>query len=123
MELSGIPCKHAVATIWNMARNGVEVGIPEAWVHEVHWLKTWKKMCSFHLQPINGPKMWPKANCQLKITPPTHHKQVGRPKNNRRKTIIEITEGNKLKRVGKTVTCDNCNKAGHNKRTCKGQAP
>ncbi|KAJ9541248.1 hypothetical protein OSB04_027754 [Centaurea solstitialis] len=122
-ELIGIPCKHAVACIWNMASNGAEVGIPELWVHEVYWLDTWKKMYSFHLQPINGPKMWPKVDYPLKVIPPTHHKPVGRPKKKRQKSIAEITEGNKLKRVGKTVRCVKCNQEGHNKRTCKGQAP
>ncbi|KAJ9565743.1 hypothetical protein OSB04_001709 [Centaurea solstitialis] len=79
-----------------------------------------KKMYSFHLQPINGPKMWPKVDCPLKLIPPTHHKQVGHPKKKRQKSITEITEGNKLKRVGKTVRCVKCNKEGQNKRTCKG---
>ncbi|KAJ9560388.1 hypothetical protein OSB04_005548 [Centaurea solstitialis] len=114
-ELIGIPCKYAVACIWNMASNGAEVGIPELWVHEVYWLDTWKKMYSFHLQPINGPKMWRKVDYPLKVIPPTHHKPVGRPKKKRQKSIAEITEGNKLKRVGKTVRCVKCNQEGHNK--------
>ncbi|GJX35850.1 mutator type transposase, partial [Tanacetum coccineum] len=33
-EITGMPCKHAVASIWNMANNGLEPGIPESWVHE-----------------------------------------------------------------------------------------
>ncbi|GKC21416.1 mutator type transposase [Tanacetum coccineum] len=28
-EITGMPCKHAVASIWNMANNGLEPGIPE----------------------------------------------------------------------------------------------
>ncbi|GJY95978.1 transposase, MuDR [Tanacetum coccineum] len=40
-EITGMPCKHAVASIWNMANNGLEPGIPESWVHESYWLKTW----------------------------------------------------------------------------------
>ncbi|KAI3748432.1 hypothetical protein L6452_11494 [Arctium lappa] len=30
-ELTGIPCKHSVATNWNMAANGSDV-VPESWV-------------------------------------------------------------------------------------------
>ncbi|KAJ9568363.1 hypothetical protein OSB04_004329 [Centaurea solstitialis] len=122
-ELIGIPCKHAVATIWTINSNGAEVGMPEFWVDEVYWLDTWKKMYSFHLEPINGPKMWPKSTCPTKLLPPTHHKQVGRPKKKRVKSVTEITDGKRLKRVGKTVRCVKCGKEGHNKRTCKGQAP
>ncbi|GJR80452.1 mutator type transposase [Tanacetum coccineum] len=33
-ELTGIPCKHDVATIYNMSENSVGVGIPEQWVHK-----------------------------------------------------------------------------------------
>ncbi|GKA07996.1 mutator type transposase [Tanacetum coccineum] len=43
-EITGMPCKHAVASIWNMANNGLEPGIPESWVHESYWLKTWVDM-------------------------------------------------------------------------------
>ena len=39
-ELTGIPCKHACATIWDMQRNGMNVGIPEQWVHPCYWLST-----------------------------------------------------------------------------------
>ncbi|KAJ9555992.1 hypothetical protein OSB04_010606 [Centaurea solstitialis] len=122
-ELIGIPCKHVVAVIWNMASNGAAVGIPEVWVDEVYWLDTWKKMYSFCLEPINGPKMWPKSACPTKILPPTHHKPVGCPKKKRVKSVTEITDGKRLKRFGKTVRCVKCGQHGHNKRTCKGQAP
>lgn len=39
-ELTGIPCKHAVATIWDMQSNGMDVDIPEKWVHQCYWLST-----------------------------------------------------------------------------------
>ncbi|GJX47308.1 mutator type transposase [Tanacetum coccineum] len=35
-ELTRMPCKHAVASIWNMAANRVVVGVPETWVHPCH---------------------------------------------------------------------------------------
>ncbi|KAK1408172.1 hypothetical protein QVD17_39807 [Tagetes erecta] len=34
-ELTGMPCKHAVAAIWNMSENNIPAGIPEAWVSEI----------------------------------------------------------------------------------------
>ncbi|KAJ9560444.1 hypothetical protein OSB04_005604, partial [Centaurea solstitialis] len=117
-ELTGIPCKHVVATIWDMASHGEDVGIPEQWVHQTYWLDTWKQMYKFKLEPINGIKLWVKYTSPITLLPPIHHTQVGRPKKKRKKAIGEVTEaGKKLKRVGKTVTCVKCKKQGHNSRT------
>mgnify|MGYP001606204419 FL=1 len=35
-ELTGIPCKHSIATIWDMRLNNENVGIPETWVHPTY---------------------------------------------------------------------------------------
>nr|GEZ25771.1 hypothetical protein [Tanacetum cinerariifolium] len=43
-ELTGIPCKHALAAIWDMAGNREETAIPKSYCHQVHWLSTWKDM-------------------------------------------------------------------------------
>ncbi|KAJ9541378.1 hypothetical protein OSB04_027884 [Centaurea solstitialis] len=124
-ELTGIPCKHAVAAIWFMAENGGNVGSPEMWVHPCYWLDTWKAVYSFTINPITGMDMWPKSSCPTTLTPPLHHKQIGRPKKKRKKSVDELSQpvvkGGKLSRVGKTVTCLKCKKKGHNSRTCKGQ--
>ncbi|GJY19475.1 mutator type transposase [Tanacetum coccineum] len=45
-EITGMPCKHAATSIWKMASNGLEPGIPESWVHETYWMKTWEEMYS-----------------------------------------------------------------------------
>ncbi|KAI3727481.1 hypothetical protein L6452_16097 [Arctium lappa] len=123
-ELIGMPCKHAVATIWFMALNGVDVGLPENWVHKCYWLDTWMNVYSFKMAPINGPTLWPKSNCPTTLTPPTHHVQVGRPKKKRKRTADELSQsivkGSKISKVGTTVTCAKCHKKGHNSRTCKG---
>ncbi|GJR30840.1 mutator type transposase [Tanacetum coccineum] len=39
-ELTGIPCKHAVAAIYNMSKNSMGVAIPEQWVHAAYRLET-----------------------------------------------------------------------------------
>lgn len=121
-----MPCKHAVACIYNMQGNGEEVGIPEHYVHEVYWLSTWKEMYKFKINPILGPPQWPKSDCPYSITPPKHHNQVGRPKKKRVRSVGEMEgrlgEATKLPKLGKTVTCDKCKKLGHNSRTCKGQS-
>lgn len=123
-ELTGMPCKHIVATIWYMGLNGAQVGLPERWVDECYWLTTWKTVYSFKLAPINGPKMWPKSTCPTTLTPPKHHVQVGRPKKKRMKTTDDVSQsivkGSKVSRGGTSVTCAKCHNKGHNSRTCKG---
>ena len=122
-ELTGIPCAHAVATNYNMPLNGINVGIPEEWVHKCYWLSTWKKAYSHKIGCINGKIMWKKSQIPAKLTPPKHYTQVGRPKKNRRKTKEEraMVKDGKLSRAFKTVTCTKCGQMGHNKRSCKGQ--
>lgn len=123
-ELTGIPCRHAVATIWFMAVNGDDVGLPESWVHASYTLESWKRVYEFKVGPLNGKELWAKDDCPLKLIPPIHHTQVGRPKKKRKKTAEELSQpvkGSKLSKVGKTVTCTKCKKRGHNSRSCKGQ--
>ncbi|GJZ56584.1 mutator type transposase [Tanacetum coccineum] len=103
-DLTGIPCKHAVACIWDMASNGQEPGIPESWVSECYWLSTWQDMYRFKINPCNGPNMWKKSPSPITLTPPNYHTPVG-----------------KLSRAGKSLTCNKCGQVGHNQRSCKGQ--
>ena len=125
-ELTGIPCKHAVATNWNMTLNNQQAGLPEEWVHPCYRLDTWKKVYSFDIKPIRGPVHWPKCNVPTTLLPPKHHPQVGRPRKERRKSKAErdllyfAKCDGKLSREHKTVTCDKCGSKGHNKRTCTG---
>ncbi|GJY90366.1 mutator type transposase [Tanacetum coccineum] len=51
-EITGMPCKHTAASIWKMASNGLEPGIPESWVHETYWMKTWEDMYSVGFQRL-----------------------------------------------------------------------
>ncbi|GJZ36493.1 hypothetical protein Tco_0582684 [Tanacetum coccineum] len=60
-ELTCIPCAHAIATNYNMALNGIQVGIPEEWVHKCYWLATWKHAYSYTLRCLNGKVMWKKS--------------------------------------------------------------
>jgi hypothetical protein len=123
-ELTRLPCKHAIAANWNMTSNGQEiVGGAESWIHPCHWLETWKKVYSYKIGPINGQKMWPKSTCPTYFTPLVHHTPIGRPKKKRRQNEVEkedtvIAKGNKLRKVGKPMTCSICKKPGHNKRGC-----
>lgn len=124
-ELNGIPCKHAVATIWNMSENGMNVGLPEEYVHPTYFLQTWKAVYANKINPINGREYWPKSPVPTTLLPPLHHTQVGRPKKKRKRSAGEISSqivvGGKVTRVGKSMKCGLCKNNGHNKRSCKGQ--
>ncbi|XP_071714768.1 uncharacterized protein [Rutidosis leptorrhynchoides] len=124
-ELTGMPCKHVVACLNNMTFNNQQVGVPEEWVHQVHWLMRWKETYKFHIVPLNGKSMWPKSNDPTKILPPLKIATAGRPKKNRRKYAEEISEMNengKLSRKGKSEQCGKCGTYGHNKRGCPNEA-
>ncbi|XP_021974954.1 uncharacterized protein LOC110870062 [Helianthus annuus] len=53
-QLTGMPCKHGVASIRDMARNGMNVGVLESWVDKVYWLQTWKDVYMHTIEPISG---------------------------------------------------------------------
>ncbi|CAI9261810.1 unnamed protein product [Lactuca saligna] len=139
-ELTGLPCKHVIAVLNDKADNGEKIGELHTYVHRVHWLETWKAAYVYKVEPIKGRAMWPISDCPIKITPPLHHNQPGRPKNKRRQSAGERSQkkgenGNgasgsqthaasgsgKLTRKFISVTCSKCKNKGHNTRTCKGQ--
>ncbi|XP_071703951.1 uncharacterized protein [Rutidosis leptorrhynchoides] len=66
-ELTGLPCKHAVACLWDMAENSEKVGDPEDWVNPVYKLETWREVYSFKVEPITGSVSWPNSECPTKL--------------------------------------------------------
>ncbi|XP_071718120.1 uncharacterized protein [Rutidosis leptorrhynchoides] len=120
-ELTGMPCKHAVAALNNMALHSENTQVPEQWVHPVYWLETWKKTYQSTIKAVNGSALWEKATGQTTLLPPIRVACAGRPNKNRRKGMDEndsMVKNGKLSRLGKTLTCGNCRGDGHNKRTC-----
>nr|GEV43193.1 transposase, mutator type [Tanacetum cinerariifolium] len=89
-ELTGIPCKHVMAAIYNMSKNSMGVGIPELWVHAAYRLKTWSHVYSFKINLCNGREMWPVIESTIVIIPPDYKPQVGRSSNKRKKSSDEI---------------------------------
>ncbi|XP_071700504.1 uncharacterized protein [Rutidosis leptorrhynchoides] len=120
-ELTGMPCKHVVAVLWNMYAYDKSVGRPESWVHQVHRLETWKKTYQFTIDPVNGRENWPKTSVPTKLMPPLKIKTAGRPKKNRRKELDEkesMVKNGKLSKRGGTTQCGKCKGFGHNVRSC-----
>ncbi|CAI9287725.1 unnamed protein product [Lactuca saligna] len=66
--------------IWDMRLNNENVGIPETWVHPTYFLKTWKEMYVFKVEPINGRFLWEKSTCPTKLIPPKYRVPIGKPK-------------------------------------------
>ncbi|GJW76436.1 retrovirus-related pol polyprotein from transposon TNT 1-94 [Tanacetum coccineum] len=96
-EVSGIPCKHAIACNFNMTDNGMQVGLLENLVHQSMRLQTWKTVYSFKINPVHGKK---------------RKKSAGE--------MTEMVKNGKLTRKGGTATCCKCGQKGPNKRICKG---
>ncbi|GJX94638.1 hypothetical protein Tco_0349224 [Tanacetum coccineum] len=69
-EVSGLPCKHAVAAIHNMAENGMNVGLPKVWVHPSYRLDTWKQQYSFKVNPLSGRNFWELKQWPTTLLPP-----------------------------------------------------
>nr|GEV41800.1 hypothetical protein [Tanacetum cinerariifolium] len=121
-ELTGIPCKHAVATNWVMSLNN-EAGILEEWVHPCYRLDTWKKVYSFKIKPIRGRIHWPKCNVSTTLLPSKHQPQVGRPPKERKKLADErdvlkiVKNGSQSKKKATTQTARSATS------TDKGKAP
>nr|GEW15847.1 hypothetical protein [Tanacetum cinerariifolium] len=81
-ELTGIPCKHVVAAIYNMSENSVN--------------------------PCNGIEMWPVVESRTVIIPPLYKPQIGKSPKKRKKSHDEIANescsSGKLSRNGKSVS-------------------
>ncbi|PWA40766.1 transposase, mutator type [Artemisia annua] len=88
-ELTGIPCKHAVAAINYMNENGRGVGIPEQWVHAAYRLETWACIYSFKINGYCGRDFWPIIESTSVIIPPIHKPQVDRP-TKKKKSVDEL---------------------------------
>jgi hypothetical protein len=122
--ITGIPCKHAVAAIWNKAANGQQVGVRESFVLPVCRLDRWKEVYNYKVYPINGRALWQKSQVPTVITQPNHHKPVGRPKKARKRSAVELEEsvtGGRLSKKETTYAYAKCKKKGHKSRSCKGQ--
>nr|GEW62616.1 transposase, mutator type [Tanacetum cinerariifolium] len=124
-ELTKIPCKHDVATIYNMSKNSVGVGIPEQWVHVAYRLETWAHVYSFKVNPCIGKDMWPVVESKTVIIPPLYKPLICKPPKKRKKSNDEIASQSalscKLSRKGNSVSYDKCGNVGHKMKGYKGQ--
>ena len=111
-DLTGIPCKDAVAAIQQTNR------APESYVFG--WFKTdmFKKTYKFLMSPIPSEMDWEITNHPT-VMPPYYKKPTGRLKKQRKKQIDEPKSTTKVQKKGGFITCSKCLTVGHNARTCK----
>lgn len=109
-ELSGIPCIHAVAAYAHLGRN------PEEGVHEWYSQERWFQAYQFSIRPVYSSTMWKRTRDPI-LLPPLIRRMPGRPK---KKRFIAPSENNsQVSRMGRIMTCSNCQEKGHNKASCK----
>lgn len=110
-QISGIPCKHALACI-HFNRND-----PADYVHEYYSTQICAKAYAIPMNPLSGESRWPK-NPDDNLAPPKVRRMPGRPKKNRRKDTDENSSSNRMSKKGNIHKCCICQKSGHNKRGC-----
>lgn len=117
-DLSGIPCKHAVAAINFMRKK------PEDFIDNCYLKKTYMAIYSNIIKPINGMDLWLRSD-EPTIFPPQYTRQPGRPKTKRIKDASEKADnaGPKLGKVQRSLKCSNCGVLGHNVKTCHRHLP
>ncbi|GKE29589.1 mutator type transposase, partial [Tanacetum coccineum] len=90
-ELTGIPCKHVMAAIYNMSENSVGLAVESRTVI----------IPPLYKSPIGRPpKKRKKSNDEI---------------------ASQSASSDKLSRKGKLVSCGKCGNVGHNRKGCKGQ--
>ncbi|XP_058764491.1 uncharacterized protein LOC131637941 [Vicia villosa] len=114
-QLTGIPCSHVIACIWNIKKK------PEEYVASCYRKSTFMETYSHIVYPTNGLQLWP-VDDQNQVEPPVMRKAIGRPKKQRNKTNDEPRNPHILPRRFSTVTSPKCGAMGHNKRSCKGKS-
>ncbi|XP_009771325.2 uncharacterized protein [Nicotiana sylvestris] len=119
-ELTGIPCHHAIATIW------VKKDEPEMYVPECYTTELYMKSYGPSILPINSSEECPKIGVEPAL-PPIYKTQPGRPKKLRKRGSDETSSkeldhkkhnSSKTSRKGKKKNCGTCGKTGHNSRRC-----
>ncbi|KAK2645117.1 hypothetical protein Ddye_020312 [Dipteronia dyeriana] len=121
-QVSGIPCRHAMATISHHCGKAAVKDKVSEYVHQCLTKSAYMQTYSEMIHPILDQKRWLEVPVSVLIEGQTEHidpspciVQPERPKTQRKR---EPDEGPKGGKSG-TVTCKLCSQVGHSKRTCK----
>ncbi|KAK7250678.1 hypothetical protein RIF29_33263 [Crotalaria pallida] len=110
--LSGLPCKHACACI-AYKRANVDSYCDGAY--------TTRSYCKSYIELIHPmPELDPNNRGNYgQIDPPALRRLPGRPRRNRKRSLVEGPSGTQDARRSSTVRCGNCREFGHNSLGCQ----
>ena len=111
-DLTGIPCKHAIAALQITGKK------LEDYVHGYFMKELYLKIYSFHMSPVPGQGDWEVTNLIIVLLP-YFKKPIRRPKKQRKRQPEEPRLTTKVNKKGGFITCSKCLFKGHNARTCK----
>ncbi|XP_074278342.1 uncharacterized protein LOC141601934 [Silene latifolia] len=110
-DLTGIPCSHAVAAIFNAH------GQTEEYVDDMYKKDAYLRAYGGSIAPCPSQRHWPKVI--LTLNPPPIKVGPGRPRKKKRRDPHEDPKrSGKLTKHGLQVTCSVCKSKTHNKRRC-----
>jgi len=107
-QLTGKPCKHALA--WILSNRGVKI---EDFVHEYYSVARFKATYEDRIEPIPDRSQWPIVELGFKVFPPLLGRGAGRPKVQRHRGCLEKSASKKK------VKCRRCRDFVHFSKTCK----
>ncbi|KAJ9557003.1 hypothetical protein OSB04_011617 [Centaurea solstitialis] len=113
-QLLGIPCILAIAALAFLNKD------PEIYVN--NWLKKdmLKEAYKYPIKPLNGSSLWPKTD-DIKPLPPKERRMPSRPTIKRKRDACEKEIKHSKVRIGRKMTCQNCQEKGHNIKSFKKQ--
>jgi len=107
-QITGKPCKHALA--WILSNRGMQIA---DFVHEYYSVARFRAAYEGRVEPMTDRSQWLEVNLGFKAYPPLLGRAPGRPKVQRQRGCLE-KNANKKK-----VRCKRCGGFGHFAKTCK----
>ncbi|CAI9294403.1 unnamed protein product [Lactuca saligna] len=112
-DVSGIPCVHAQASIM-LTHHDPKTFISK-WFGKAMYISSY----SSNILPVNGNNLW-RESPYIKPLPPIERRMPDRPTVKRKRHVLGRDDKfSQVSSNSRTVKCQNCQKKGHNKKTCK----
>ncbi|CAL5189906.1 unnamed protein product [Lathyrus oleraceus] len=116
-DLTGLPCVHALSSMKIM---NFKI---DNYIHEYYRKSRYMAVYKHVIYPVNGSNIWVKTPYP-DVQPPKYRNMYGILKNGSNLEQGEINGiDRKMRGIGFIVKCSRCNKAGHDKLTCKVSYP
>ena len=110
-QLAGLPCPHAISSIF------FKTNSLDEYIAPCYHVTQFKNTYSHCLNPVEGMQSWPESDMPT-LRAPGYVKMPGRPKKERTREPQEQHKARKLSKVGTVIRCRKCKGTGHNRSTC-----